>query len=98
MPIETKPWDAAEYLKTPEDLAGYIELVLQEDKGSPEMLAHTIALAARARGGVARVAEESGIASADLSQAMEQRGAGSLKILRTLRDTYQMLAESPKVA
>lgn len=34
MPIETKPFDAAEYLKTPEDVAAYLEAWLED--GTPE--------------------------------------------------------------
>ena len=33
MKEEFKPFDAAEYLETPEDMAGYLDACLEEDNG-----------------------------------------------------------------
>ncbi|MCJ2059749.1 hypothetical protein MKL09_24860 [Methylobacterium sp. J-048] len=48
MALETFPYDTAEHLKTPEDIALYIEAVLED--GDPALVADAIEVVARARG------------------------------------------------
>lgn len=46
--LSTTPWDAAEHLKTDEDMALYLEAALED--GNPELIAAVISDIARARG------------------------------------------------
>lgn len=46
MPIETKPWDVVDHLKTPEDVAEYIDAWLED--GTPEELCFALQSIARA--------------------------------------------------
>jgi probable addiction module antidote protein len=45
---QTKPWDAAEILKTPADIAAYLDAYLED--GSPEELRRALSTIARAHG------------------------------------------------
>lgn len=45
MPIETKPWDAAEVLNTPADIAAYLDAYLED--GTPEELLRALGTIAR---------------------------------------------------
>jgi probable addiction module antidote protein len=42
------PWDTAEFLQTPADMAAYLEAIIQEN--DPALLPHALAVLARARG------------------------------------------------
>jgi len=48
MPIETLPWDAADYLKSPEDELAYLEAAVED--GDPRLVAAALGDIARARG------------------------------------------------
>ena len=50
MPIETRPWDAAETLNTPADIAAYLDAYLED--GTPEELLRAVKTIARSRGKV----------------------------------------------
>jgi probable addiction module antidote protein len=60
MPIETKPWDAAEVLNTPADIAAYLDAYLED--GSSEELLRALGTIARSHG-MAALARETGIVS-----------------------------------
>jgi probable addiction module antidote protein len=47
-PIETRPWDAAETLNTPADIAAYLDAYLED--GTPEELLRAVKTIARSRG------------------------------------------------
>ena len=46
--IRTKPWDAADYLETGEDMAAYLEAAFED--GDPALIAAVLGDIARARG------------------------------------------------
>lgn len=48
MTIETKPWDAAELLETPADIAAYLDAYFED--GTTEELLGTLNIIARSRG------------------------------------------------
>jgi len=48
MTLQTTRWDSAEYLKTDEDIAAYLDAVLEE--GDPALVTHALVIIARARG------------------------------------------------
>ena len=43
--LETSPWDSAELLATPEDIAAYIEAAFED--GDPAVITHALGVVAR---------------------------------------------------
>lgn len=81
--IKTKPWDAADYLRTPHDMAGYLEAALED--GDPGVIAAAIGDIARAKG-MSRVAEEAGLGRESLYKALSRDGNPELAtVLRVLK-------------
>lgn len=83
--IHTRPWDAAEHLKTEEDMAAYLEAALEED--NPELISAVLGDIARAKG-LSEVANRSGLSPEELTQKMLPDGKPDfvtvLKIVRAL--------------
>ena len=85
MPLETRPYDTAEYLDTPERIAAYIEAVLED--GDPALIRDAIGTVARARG-MTQIAQETGLGRESLYKALSEKGNPSFetvtKVLRVL--------------
>ena len=64
-------FDLAEYLKTDEDIAAYLTLVIEE--GDASELAHALGVAARARG-MTQVARDAGLSRESLYRALSGEG------------------------
>lgn len=64
---ELSEFDMAEHIKTEEDIAAYLNLVLEEGDGAE--LAHALGVIARAKG-MADIAEKSGITREALYKAL----------------------------
>jgi probable addiction module antidote protein len=83
--IKTLPWDSAAYLKTPADVAGYLEAVFED--GDPALVAAALGDVARSKG-MAKIARSAGLGRESLYKALSQRGnpelATVLKVLRAL--------------
>lgn len=47
MALKTRPYDSAEYLRTPEAIAGYLNLAFED--GNPEVMKQALDVVARAR-------------------------------------------------
>ncbi|MFA6972226.1 MAG: addiction module antidote protein [Gallionella sp.] len=60
-------FDMAEYLKSEEDIAAYLTMVIEE--GDVSELAHALGIAARARG-MSEIAEQSGLTREALYKAL----------------------------
>ena len=73
--IKTKPWDSAEYLKTEEDFAGYLDACLEI--GDPALVAKALGVMARARG-MTKVANDSDLGRESLYKALSEDGNPSL--------------------
>ncbi len=83
MPIETKPWDAAEVLNTPADIDAYLDTYLED--GTPDELLRALGTIARSRGGSA-LARETGISREALYRAFGDGGNPTLDtLLRVLK-------------
>lgn len=78
MTIETKPWDAAEVLNTPADIAAYLDAWLED--GTPEELLRALSTVARARG-MTELARQSGISREALYRALSESGNPTLDTL-----------------
>ncbi|MCJ2063643.1 putative addiction module antidote protein [Methylobacterium sp. J-088] len=58
MPLETHPWDAAEALNAPANIAAYLDTCLED--GTQEELLHALDTIARSKG-MSALARETGI-------------------------------------
>lgn len=67
MKPQTRPFDLAEHLRSEEDIATYLSLVIEDD--DPGELAHALGVVARARG-MSQVAEGAGLTREALYKAL----------------------------
>ena len=85
MALTTKPWDAAETLATKEDIAAYLDAVLED--GDPDLLKAALGDVARAKG-MSEIAEAAGLGRTNLYKALSPEGnpefATVLKVLKAL--------------
>jgi probable addiction module antidote protein len=81
----TRPWDAAEYLDSPEDMAAYLEAPF--DEGDPALIAAALGDIARAKGMTA-VARKAGLGRESLYKALSGNGnpelATVMKVMEAL--------------
>jgi len=86
MPIETAPYDAAEFLTDDETIAAYLTEVLESD--DPRYIAKALGAVARARGGMAELAKNTGISREALYRALSDTGnpelGTALKVMHAL--------------
>ncbi len=66
---KTSPCDVAEHLRTPEEMAAYLEASLEEAKGDASFIAKALGDIARAKG-MAQVARDSGLSRESLYKAL----------------------------
>ena len=78
MAVETKPWDAAEVLNTPADIAAYLDAYLED--GTPEELLRAVSTIARSRG-MSELARQTGISREALYRAFSKDGNPTLDTL-----------------
>lgn len=83
--VKTIPWDAAEHLKTDEDMAAYLEVAIED--GDPVVISAAIGDIARAKG-MSQIARETGLGRESLYKALSPGGnpefATILKVVRAL--------------
>ena len=81
----TKPFDAADYLKTEDDMVAYLEAALEED--DPRVVAAALGDIARAKG-MTQVARDAGLGRESLYKALSANGNPELgtvmKVVRAL--------------
>ena len=65
----TSPYDVAEHLRTPEDMAAYLEASIEEAGGDAAVVAKALGDIARAQG-MAQVASEAGLSRESLYKAL----------------------------
>ena len=81
----TSRYDVAEHLRTPEEMAAYLEASLEEAKGDAAFIAKALGDIARAKG-MAKVAEDAGLSRESLYKALSgERSPGFDTILRVVR-------------
>jgi probable addiction module antidote protein len=85
MALESTRYDTADYLKTKEDVAAYLEAVFED--GDPALITHALGVVARAEG-MTDVAKQTGLTRASLYKALSAEGhpefATVLKVVRAL--------------
>lgn len=83
--VQTRRWDAAEHLKTKEDMAAYLEAALEE--GDPALIAAVLGDIARSQG-MTHIARETGLGRESLYKALSSEGnpelATILKVVQAL--------------
>jgi probable addiction module antidote protein len=82
---KTIPWDSADYLKTDEDIAYYLEAVFED--GDPALITHALRDIARVKG-MWQIAEAAGLGRESVYKAFALEGkpdlASILKVLHAL--------------
>ena len=85
MKTKTIAWDSAAHLETEEDIAAYLDAVLEE--GDPALVAHAIGIVARARG-MSEIAKASGLTRPSLYKSLSSDGKPEfetiMKVLKAL--------------
>ncbi len=83
--IQTRPWDAADYLESEEDVVLYLEAAFED--GDPGLIAAALGDIAKAKG-MTTVAAEAGLGRESLYKALSPDGnpefATVLKVMRAL--------------
>jgi probable addiction module antidote protein len=81
----TRPWDAADYLESPDDMAAYLEAAL--DDGDVGLIAAALGDIARAKG-MTEISRKAGLGRESLYKALSPGGNPELgtvlKVLRAL--------------
>jgi len=84
--IKTKKYDAADFLTDDEAIAAYLTEALDSD--DPRYIAKALGAVARARGGMAQLARETGLTREALYRALCETGnpelGTALKVMRAL--------------
>lgn len=70
---KTTKLDIAEYLKTEEEIAGFLDAAFEEAGDNPEYVSAALGVAARARG-MTKIAKKTGITRAALYNALSAKG------------------------
>ena len=80
-------WDAADYLKSEEDMAAYLQACIEEAPDDPALIAAALGDVARARG-LVQLAKETGLTREGLYKALSKDGNPNfgtvLKVLHAL--------------
>jgi probable addiction module antidote protein len=76
MAIGTRIFDAANYIPTPEDQAALLNDAISD--GDPRYIAYALGAIARARGGIAKVAMDTGLSRQALHKALSENGNPTL--------------------
>lgn len=74
MPLGTKPFDGADYLRTPEMVEGFLNEVIAS--GEPAAIQHALGVAARARG-MTKIAKATGLSRENLYRSLSAGAAPS---------------------
>ena len=72
MALHTEPFDVADYLTDEESISAYLTEVLESD--DPRYIAKALGAVARARGGMAQLAKDTGISREALYRALSDTG------------------------
>jgi probable addiction module antidote protein len=84
---KTRPYDVAEYLSTPADMAAYLDAWLEEAPDDPAGIARALGDIARAKG-MSQVAKDAGLSRESLYRALSADGNPSfatiLKVAKAL--------------
>ena len=78
MAVNVTTWDASEYLETEEDIAAYLNAVVEE--GDPALLQAALGDVAKARG-MSSIAREAGVSRESLYKSLSANGNPSFQTI-----------------
>lgn len=82
MTVKTTPWDRADYLQTEEDMAAWLDTVLEEASDHPVSVAQALNTVERARQrNMTQLARDVGITCEGLRKALSAEGGPRLSTL-----------------
>ena len=82
MAVKTTPWDSADYLQTEQDVAAYLDAVLEEASEDPAFVMQALNTVARARQrNMTQLAKDVGITCEGLRKALSAEGDPRLSTL-----------------
>ena len=87
MALKTTLWDAAEYLESPEAIAGYLEAAFEE--GDPALIAAALGDVARAMG-MTELAGKAGVTREALYKALSPKGNPSFETVTKIVAAFGM--------
>ena len=94
----TTRYDVAEHLRTPEEMAAYLEAALEQARGDAAFIARALGDIARARG-MSQVARDAGLSRESLYRALSGERSPSLDtILRVIEALGLKLQARPSMA
>ena len=71
--MPTREHRASEYLKTPEDIAAYLNAAVEEMEDDPRLLMKAFRNVAEAKGGISEIARQANVDRVALSRALSGR-------------------------
>jgi len=96
MQTKTAPYDVAEFLETPEEMAAYLEACIELADGDASFIAKALGDIARAKG-MTQIARESGLSRESLYKALSgERSPSFDTILKVISALGLKLRASPK--
>lgn len=95
--VKTAPWDAADYLDSPEAIAAYLDAAVEEAQDDPSFLLVALETVARA-GNFSELAREVGISRKGLYKALSEDGNPSFATIWTLLNKLGVRIEFHAVA
>ena len=99
MAIKITEYDTAEFLKTPQDVAEYLEAVFED--GEPALISHALGVVARAKG-MTSVAKQAGVTREALYKSLSDRGDPTLStfmgVLKALNIRMAIVPEKVRPA
>lgn len=78
MAVSVSVWDASEYLETEEDIAAYLNAVI--DEGDPALLQAALGDVAKARG-MSSIARDAGVSRESLYKSLSAKGNPSFQTI-----------------
>lgn len=95
MTDEFSRWDSADYLRSEEDMANYLDACIEEAGDDPAFIAKALGTLARAKG-MTQVARDTGLSRESLYRALSGEGNPEFgTILKVLRALGLQLNASP---
>lgn len=91
------PYDTADYLKSTEDLAAYLEAVLEEAGDDPAFIAHALGNIARSRN-LSELARKVGMSREGLYKALSSEGNPSFATIMKVAQALGLKIEFHAVA
>ena len=79
--MPTREHRASEYLKTPEDIAAYLNAAVEEMEDDPRLLMKAFRNVAEAKGGISEIARQANVDRVALSRALSGKGNPRLDTL-----------------